>query len=80
MYYCARFTAEGLKPGAADVAYLNALVPGLYSVAVAHLTDGLVAYRLNLGKSRSSLYTGDLRNYDTVQKLYAQLGALQLNG
>lgn len=73
MYYCARFTAEASRPGAADAAYVSRLVPQLQSITKAGLADGLVAYRLNLSPSRPSLYAGDIRDYGVVQRLYQQL-------
>lgn len=73
MFYCARFGAEGNKPGAADAGYLRALVPGLRDLISNGFTDGLVAYRLNLSGTRQSALAGDLNNFSVVQKLFRSI-------
>lgn len=73
MYFCARFGIEGDVTGAADSNYLRALVPQLVSVAERGLADGLVAFRLNLTRSRISIFEGDQANYPIVRDMYGAM-------
>ncbi|MBO1755765.1 hypothetical protein [Allobranchiibius sp. CTAmp26] len=75
MFYCSRFGIEADTPGAADVGYVNQLIPQLRQVVQQHLADGVVAYRLNVTGTRHSLYEGDTNNFNVVRALYTGLAS-----